>query len=167
MKKTISILSIISVVVASVSLLLGVIFLTIFWEPASRIYASDLEVIAEGPILPIGNMFNLVACLLIVVAVCVFSGTNRTIVLEIIAVVLLSFVIPVLVECLSMAQAAIISKTMGIIKYTVLMVAENISDIFAWLMAISKSLCLVVCGMSISKKVIAKRTASKESKAIE
>lgn len=158
MKKTISILSIGSIVVAVVALLLGIAFLTVFWKPMCMHYVSAPEnVIAAGPIIPIGNMVYMVACLLITVSICVLAKSNRTIVFEIIAIILLSAVLPVLVWRLSMSQTVEIGQTMGAVKLTALSVANNISSIATKLMAVSEALCLVVCGMSISDKVHSKK----------
>lgn len=168
MKKPILILSIVAIAVAAVALLLGIAFLTVFWEPVCMLYVSAPEdVIAAGPIIPNGSIVYMVACLVIAVAACIFTKTSKTIVFEIIAIAFLSIIIPVLVWRLSMAQTVEIGQTMGAVKLTALSVANNISSFATKLMAVSEALCLVVCGMSISEKIITKKIASKANQPIE
>lgn len=158
MRKSITVLTICSIVVAAVALLLGIIFVTVFWEPACRRYAAGEEVMAAGPIIPAGSMVYMVACLGITVAVCIFSKSSKTIVFEIIAIVLICAVLPVLVWCLPWVEALVVGHFMGEVQLAALSVASAIITFATRLMDVSGGLCLVVCGMSISDKVHSKKS---------
>lgn len=162
MKKTISTLSILSIVVAAVSLLLAISFLSIFWEPMCVLLSAPQDIVTAGPMIPNGTMVYMVGCLLVAVAACVFTKSSRTIVFEITAIVLLSVVIPVLVWRLSIAQTAEIGQTMGAAKLAALSIANQIGSFASGLMTVSEALCFVVCGMSISEKVLTKKAASEQ-----
>ena len=166
MKKTILILSVISIVIAAVSMLLLISFLTAFWEPMCILFSAPQGIVEAGPIIPDGTMVYMVGCLLVTVAIGVFAKSNRAIVFEIIAIVLLSVVIPILVRRLSMTQTLVIGQTMGDAKPASLNVANQIGSFASRLMAVSEALCLVVCGMSITEKVI-KKAVSHANQTIE
>ena len=160
MKKTISILSIVSIVVAAVSLLLAIGFLSVFWKPMCMLFSAPQEVVAAGPIIPTGKLVYMVGCLVVAPIICVCAKSNKTIVIEIISIILLSAVLPVLAWRLSMVQTYEIGYTMGAKALTVLSIADDITSFARGLMNISAALCLVVCGMSISEKVHTKKANS-------
>lgn len=152
MKKTISILSITSIALAVLSLLLAVGLLFIFWEPVCLLISAPEAVVDAGPIIPIGNMVYMVGCLIVAVLVCICAKSNRSVVLEIMAIVFLSVILPALAWRLSMAQTSQIGRTMGAATLTALSVATDVSGFARGLMDVSVALCLVACGMSISEK---------------
>ena len=167
MKKTISILSIIAIVLSVLSLLWAVVLLFVFWEPICMLLGYTYEeIIAEGPILPIGDAVYIVDGIALIVVTYICSIKSKTIVGEVVSAILLSIVFPIVTFCLSIVQTMAIAEFSNTIL-SALNIAKQVSTFARGLMSVAVSLCFVVCGMSISKKVIAKRTASKESKAIE
>ena len=166
MKKTISILSIISIAIAAVALLLFISLMTVVWEPMCVLFNSPQDIIATGPIIPNGTMVYIVGCFLIAITAFVSTKSSRAIVLEVIAIVLLAVVIPLLDWRLSMAQTSVIGQ-MGAIALSTLSIAQQMGSFASGLMAVSEALCLVVCGMSISEKVHSKRVNSSAAQSME
>ena len=165
MKKTISILSIISLCVAATALLLAIALLTVFWKPACRLYGASVDVMAAGPAISVSSVVSMLTGLAIAVGACVFTKSSRTIVFEIIAVLLI-IGIPVLDTLLSHVEAAAIGHWAGGEKLVALSMSSSIISVAAGLMGKAKALCLVICGMSISEKVISKRIASEAKQTI-
>ena len=157
MKKAISILSIISVVLAVSSLLLAIGFLSVFWEPMCLRFSPSREMVEAGPIIPIGDMVYLVGCLVVAVIICVCTKSNKNIVIEIISIVLLGVVLPLLAWHISKEQTAEIAQNIEVYKLAALTAAKSMSNSARGLMNVSATLCLVVCGMGISEKVILKK----------
>ena len=94
MKKPISILSIIAIVLSALSLFLATALLFAFWEQICIfVYNVPEEVIAEGPILPIGNTVYIVGVIVLIVVAYICSKSSKTIVGEIVSIVLLSIVL--------------------------------------------------------------------------
>ncbi len=169
MKKPTSILSIIAIVLSALSLFWATALLFAFWEQVCIfLYHVSEEVIAEGPILPIGNTVYIVGGIVLIVVAYICSKSSKTIVGEIVSIVLLSIVLPVVTSRLSIAQTKEIASGLGTSSAVVAFnIATNISGFARSLMNVAASLCFVVCGMSISEKVIAKKTASKANQTIE
>ena len=169
MKKPILILSIIAIVLAILSLLWATALLFGFWEQVCVfLYNVSAGVIAEGPILPIGNTVYMVGCTVLIVIAYICSKYSKTILGEIVSVVLLSIVLPIVTYRLSIAQMKEITSGFG--TYTVvtaLNIATNISGFARSLMNVAAALCFVVCGMSIAEKAIIKKTAPKANQTIE
>ena len=152
MKKPILLLSFASCAIAAGAVVLLISFLTVFWEPMCFTFSGSQNIIATGPILPSGTMIYMVGCFFIAATACVFTNFSRSIVFEIIAIVLLAIVIPILEWSLSMAQTIEIAQTMGDVALAALSATRQIGNFASGLMAVSEALCLVVCGMSICKK---------------
>lgn len=169
MKKTISILSIIAIVLSVLALLWAVALLFGFWEQVCIfLYDVSEEVIAEGPILPIGNTVYIVGGIVLIVFAYICSKSSKTIVGEIVSIVLLSIVLPIVTSLLSMAQAKEIAS--GLETYSAeaaLIIANNISGLASSLMNITVVLCYVVCGISISEKVHLKKATPNPTQTIE
>lgn len=169
MKKPISILSIIAIVLSALSLFWATAFLFVFWEQVCVfLFNVSEEVIAEGPILPIGNTVYIVGGIVLIVVAYICSKYSKTIVGEIVSIVLLSIVLPIVSSCLSIAQTqGIASGSRTYFAVAALNIAINISGFARSLMNVAASLCFVVCGMSISQKAITKKIASKANQTIE
>ena len=160
MKKAISVFSIISVVVAALSFTLFIGFLTVLWKPMCHIYVTSPDVVGAGPIIPMGTLIHMIGCLVVAIISCFFTKTNRVIVFEVIALALLILIIPVLTRSLTMVQSITVGQTMGEYYAAAFSIANQISTVPNALMAVAESLCLVVCGMSISEKLITKKYES-------
>ena len=165
MKKTISILSIISLCVAATALLLAIALLTVFWKPACRLFGASVDVTAAGPVISVSSVVSMLTGLAIAVGACVFTKSSRTIVFEIIAVLLI-IGIPGLDTLLSYVEATVIGHWGGTDKLAALSISSGIISFAAGLMGNAKALCRVICGMSISEKVISKRIASEAKQTI-
>ena len=158
MKKTISILSIIAIVLATIALLTGIISLTVFWKSSCQLYAAgNASVIAAGPIFPLNGMTYIVGGLLVAILLSIFTKTSKSIVFEIIAIAVLAAVIPILMGLLYTFQSLMMSQ-MGSTALLALTVSTTSFSTANSIMGIAETLCLVVCGMSIAQKVHAKET---------
>ncbi len=166
-EKTISILSIIAIVLPALALLWATALLFGFWEQVCVfLYNAPETVVAEGPILPIGNTVYIVGGIVLIVVAYICSKSSKTIVGEIVSVVLLSVVLPILASSLSIAQTNIAGR-LGIAALTALNVATNISGFARSLMTVATALCYVACGISISKKVHLKKATPNAIQTIE
>ena len=159
MKKTISILSIIAIVLSALALLWATALLFGFWEQVCVVlYDMPEEVIAAGPILPIGNVVYMVSCIALVVVAYICSKSSKTIAGEVISIIILSIVIPIVTSLLTVSQNAEIASDFR--KYsavTALSIANTICSFATRLTVVANALCYVVCGMSIAEKIHAKR----------
>ena len=167
MKKAISILSIISVTIAGLSLLLAIVFLSVFWEPMCLRFSTLREVIEAGPIIPIGNMVYLVGCLAVTASVYACAKSSKGIAIEIVASLILGIVLPALVWDLNKTQTAEIGQTMEVYTLAALAAANSISNFACRLMNVAVSLFLVVCGMRISEKIILKKEQPNANQTVE
>lgn len=165
MKKTISILSIIAIVLSALALLWATALLFGFWEQVCVfLYNAPETVVAEGPILPIGNTVYIVGGIVLIVVAYICSKSSKTIVGEIVSVVLLSVVLPILTSCLSIAQTSGLGTASAL---AALNVATNISGFARSLMNVAAALCYVACGISISEKVYLKKATPNAIQTIE
>lgn len=168
MEKTISILSIIAIILSVLALFWANTLLFVFWEQVCFFLNAPETIIAEGPILPIGNTAYMIGCLVLVVVAYICSRSRKTIVGEVASIVLLSIVLPTVTSCLSIFQTTVISSSLETYSALgALNIANDISGLARSFMNVAASLCFVVCGMSISEKVITKKTASKANQTIE
>lgn len=169
MKKTIAILSIIAIVLSVLALLWAVALLFGFWEQVCVfLYNAPETVIAEGPILPIGNTVYIVGGIVLVVVAYICSKSSKTIVGEIVSIVLLSIVLPIVTSRLSIAQTKEIASGLGTASaLAALNVAINISGFARSLMNVAAALCYVVCGISISEKMHLKKATLNSTQAME
>lgn len=169
MKKTISILSIIAIVLSVLALLWAGALLFGFWEQVCIfLYNAPETVIAEGPILPIGNIVYIVGGIALIVVAYICSKSNKTIAGEIVSIVLLSIVLPIVTSRLSIAQTKEIASGLGTHSaVAALNVATNISGFARSLMNVAAALCYVVCGISISEKVHLKKATPNSTQTIE
>lgn len=169
MKKPISTLSIIAIVLSALSLFWATAFLFTFWEQVCIfLYNVSEEVIAEGPILPIGNTVYIVGGIVLIVFAYICSKSSKTIVGEIVSIVLLSIVLPIVTSRLSMAQTKEIASGLGTYSaVAALNIATNISGFARSLMNVAAALCYVVCGISISEKVHLKKATFNSTQTIE
>ena len=169
MKKTISILSIIAIVLSALALLWATALLFGFWEQVCVfLYNAPETVVAEGPILPIGNTVYIVGGIVLIVVSYICSKSSKTIVGEIVSVVLLSVVLPILTSRLSIAQTKDIASGLGTASaLAALNVATNISGFARSLMNVAAALCYVACGISISEKVYLKKATPNAIQTIE
>lgn len=90
---------------------------------------------------------------------CICAKSIKSIVLEILAIILLSVILPALAGYLSMAQTYVIGNTMGDVTIAAFGIANNAIVYARGLTDVSVALCLAVCGMSISEKILLKRGA--------
>ena len=169
MKKTISILSIIAIVLSVLALLWAVALLFVFWEQVCIfLYNVSEEVIAEGPILPIGNTVYIVGGIVLIVFAYICSKSSKTIVGEIVSIVLLSIVLPIVTSRLSIAQTKEIASGLGTYSaVAALNIATNISGFARSLMNVAAALCYVACGISISEKMHLKKAALNSTQTME
>ena len=158
MKNTISVLAIIAVVLAVIALLTGIVSLTLFWESSCEIYAAaNAQVIAAGPIFPLGNMIYVVGGLLIAILLSIFTQASKSFAFEIVAIVVFVAVLPFLGGILTPIQSYLIGQ-MGSAAMTAMSVSTTVFGSAVSIMRTAEALCLVACGMSIAKKVHAKTT---------
>ena len=169
MKKTISILSIIAIVLSALALLWATALLFGFWEQVCVfLYDAPETVVAEGPILPIGNTVYIIGGIVLIVIAYICSKSSKNIVGEIVSVVLLSVVLPILASRLSIAQTKEIGSGLGTVyAFAALNVSTQISGFARSLMNVAAALCYVVCGISISEKVRLKKAAPDATQTIE
>ena len=169
MKKTISILSIIAIVLSVLALLWAVALLFGFWKQVCIfLYNAPETVIAEGPILPIGNIVYIVGGIALVVVAYICSKSNKTIAGEIVSIALLSIVLPVIASRLSIAQTKEIGSGLGTASALAsLNVATSISGFARSFMNVAAALCYVACGISISEKMHLKKAALNSTQTME
>ena len=169
MKKAISILSIIAIVLSALALLWAVALLFGFWEQVCVfLYNAPESVIAEGPILPIGNIVYIVVGIALIVVAYICSKSNKTIVGEIVSIVLLSVILPIIASRLSIAQTKEIGSGSGTASaLAALSVATQISGFARSLINVAAALCYVACGISISEKMHLKKSVLNSSQTME
>ena len=169
MKKPISILSIIAIVLSVLALLWAVTLLFGFWEQVCVfLYNASETVIAEGPILPIGNTVYIIGGIMLVIFAYICSKSNKTIVGEVVSIVLLSIVLPIIASRLSIAQTKEVGSALGTASaLAALNVATSISGFAYSLMNVAAALCYVVCGISISEKVHLKKATLNSTQKME
>lgn len=156
MKKTIKIVSISSLAIAALSLLVFLGTLTVFWRPLCMQNGGFAEVVARGPVVPIAQVVAILGCCVLAILVFIFANTYRSVVGEIVAVAMLAVVIPALTWYLSERQAYEVGMqgTTVVVAYSV---TNNISVYAGYIRTVANALCLLVCGMSISRKVCTRK----------
>lgn len=154
MKRTTTILSKISIIIAVLALLYASALLLIFWEQVCfTLYHLPEDIVAEGPMLPLGNTVSMIGSLILVLMVHYCSRSSKHMVGEVVAIVFSVVALPILASFLSVVQTAIVGSVADTqTTITALSVATSISDKARGMMDVASSLCLVVCGMSIAQK---------------
>ncbi len=150
MSKPIKILSIIAVILSGFAFLLSVAILTFLWEPMGYIYTSSTEILEDGPIIPIANILSISKIFVIALFLLLTSKSKRFIAIEIIAIVLL-IGFPFLAQFLELIQLSWVNP-MGSNAVARYAVTKNVLTLPGFIMGLSSTLCLVLCGMRISLK---------------
>ena len=164
MKKTTSVLSVITVALAAAALFLAVSGLTVFWKPVCGIFSASSETIEMGPVFPVGDMVYLVGCLVVAIIVC--AKPNGAVPLNVAAIVLQGAVLPAVTSVCTWAQTSAV-RPMGVETIQALTLARSICDLAGSLTEVAAALCLVVCGMRISARVLSCKTARSETQTVE
>ena len=150
MKKLLTSLSVISLLFIGFSLLLAVVLLMFFWEPTCVMYSFSAELIAIGPIIPIGTILRVVLYSTVALILLLTVKSQNSMVVEIISILVLSIFVPVSVYRLSIVQSASLSASTQ--QFACLSLTSNILTYPLLILDLSSYLCLVVCGMRIAKK---------------
>lgn len=156
-KMPINVLSIISVIISAISFLISIAVLTIFWEPMVSLYVSSVDIINYRPILPIGSVLYIVACLIISIILVVSKKSNESFVVEIITMSLLGFGVPVLMWILNLVQQFNV-YAISVSAATEFLISNKVLVSSIGIMKLSSAICLVVSGMRISYKNNYKKT---------
>ncbi len=157
MKKTATVLSVISMVLIGLALLIAVVSLTVFWKPLSLQFHSIPEAIGIGPVLQVGIVINMLGTLLVALVLLITSQFKKTVIIEIIAIVALCLLLPVLTSILGVVQSSWVGAQYGSSFLVAQSVTINILALPRQLVGLASSLCLVTCGMRIAEAVYEKK----------
>jgi hypothetical protein len=160
MKKAIKILSIIAIALSVLALLCEIALLFVFWEEVCSIHMAPESVIAEGAILPVGNTVYIVGCMVLAIVVYICSKSSKSIMGEIVSIIMLSIILPIVVSRLSFTQTKEIANTIDSYLLAAFTISRNTSALAHSLTSVAATLCYVVCGISISEKIHLKKITS-------
>lgn len=159
--KPIKILSIIAVIVSVSSFLMSIAVLTVLWQPMAFSNVSSMDIIKDGPILPIGTVVSIMGSLIISIYLFVSFKSRRFMVVEIILVIFMGVILPTLAPLANLLQQIYINSigTNSIIR---LIISKNVLDLPTITMGWTTILCWVICGMRISYKTSYKKIHQQE-----
>ena len=108
MKKTIKILSFVSLFLVILSSMLIVMALTFLWEPFCYLFSYSEMVVNARPIIPIGSVVYICGCISISAILIATNKSKVTIVLDIILIVIICSLLPIIDWILTIIQITII-----------------------------------------------------------
>ena len=152
MKKTINILTIMSIVLSATTLLLFIAFVSVFWEQTCLLFSDSHELIEMGPTIPLAGTVSMVGRLLISIFIFAFRKTPKFIAIEIFSIVFLAAILPISSFFLSLIQNSIVSHE-GILEVFALNVTTNINQYASKFATLCPPICFIVCGMRLSEKI--------------
>ena len=153
MKKTIKVLSVISLVCSCMALVLALAFTSFLWRPLGSSFASSQEVINAGPRIPIGNMISIFGYLVVSLLLLITAKVRRVIAIEIIAIVLLCVVLPPAIYLSGMYQNIFVGRAYGSLALASLASTSSMFAVPTAFSGISFQLSLITSGMRIADKV--------------
>ena len=152
MSKTIKVLSIIAVVLAGISIILACFFLTVFWEMICIALSAPDVVLDIGPRISIGNLLYVIGCFIFALIIFFTNKERNNIIIEVVTIVSLSVIFPVLSWWIGIVEVDDVAF-LGERYYYAFIMTKDVLVLPISIMKLSLCLCLVNCGMRISKNI--------------